>query len=55
MTSITFDTPKTCESCKATNFKIVGTIYNDPYHYMNMKIRCMKCGEIHETINQPIT
>mgnify|MGYP000147265775 CR=1 FL=1 len=50
MATIMFETPRICESCGAYNFKVNGVIYNGELNYSLVKVKCMRCGAIVETI-----
>ena len=52
MATIMFETPRTCESCGAHNFKIHGVIYNGELNYSLVTVKCMRCGKISETIRK---
>ncbi len=44
--SITFNKPTECKQCGFHNFRIVGSVYNGDFNYLDLKVKCMRCGKV---------
>ena len=48
---IKFPKPTDCNSCGFHNFRIVGMVYNGDLNYIDVKVKCMRCGEVRTHLN----
>ena len=49
--NIKFPKPTECTRCGFHNFRIVGVVYNGDLNYIDVKVKCMRCGEVRTHLN----